>query len=117
MKTTYKIKYKGLYAEHPMGNGELMHYFVAEQHGEQVGFALFDQTGKLDTMQVEEEYQRQGIGTALWYSARDLLGWVGHADYRTRPGDAWARKIGGELPLNLIDWAEQEREEGSETPA
>jgi GNAT superfamily N-acetyltransferase len=117
MKLEYKITYRGLYAEHPMGNGKPMHYFVAEKHGEEIGFALFDQTGHLDTMNVKEEYQRQGIGTDMWTFAKETLGWVGHAEYRTRPGDAWARKIGGELPLNLIDWAEQEREELNRTPA
>jgi len=101
-----QISYRGMTADHPRGNGTPMHHFVAEKDGKEVGYTLFEEGGKLDTIDVSEGHQRQGIGTAMWNAAKNHFGSVSHADVRTPEGDEWAKAVGGYRPKNTMDWAE-----------
>ena len=53
---------------------------------------------------VPDEYQRQGVATALWHEGHRLakqtqsIPQPKHSPDRTEKGDAWARSVGGRLP-------------------
>jgi len=63
-------------------------------------------SGKLGVhnVEVDPEYQRQGIATALWQrghqeaAADPKVPAPKHSADRTEAGDAWARSVGGRLP-------------------
>lgn len=59
--------------------------------------------GHVDDVSVDDQYQRRGVGTALWNHANELadkklIPRPKHSPQRTYPGDQWARKVGGKLP-------------------
>ena len=65
--------------------------------------------GYLANITVSEDFQRKGIATKMWKLGNRLSVEHGvsaprHTPYRSESGDAWARKVGGELPPRDPDW-------------
>jgi len=63
--------------------------------------------GRIWDVGVHEEHQRRGLGTAMYQHAKEIAKNSGgritppeHSDARTEAGDAWAQKVGGNLPEN-----------------
>jgi len=65
-------------------------------------------SGKIVAIDVEPRYHRRGIATLMWneaqYQARCVRGVSSpkQSDYRTAPGDKWARSISKRLPHNKL---------------
>ena len=96
----YQVNYQGLTDSHQYGNGTPMHHFTATKNGAEVGFALFEPSGTLDTMMIDPEHQRKGIGTAIWNAAKTMGLKVAHSSIRTPAGDKFAKAMGGYRPRN-----------------
>lgn len=56
--------------------------------------------GEIGLLQVEPQYTRNGVATAMYEAARQhqFAPAPAHSPSRTDEGDAWARKVGGDLP-------------------
>jgi hypothetical protein len=73
---------------------------VDPETGIQIGDMTWDKrNGRLAMIKVEDGLRRQGIATAMWNHANSVSP-VTHSELRTPEGDAWAQKIGGDLPKN-----------------
>ena len=55
-------------------------------------------TGTIHHIEVEPEYLRQGIATAMWEWGQEMRPAPVHSGDRTTQGDAWARAVGGPIP-------------------
>lgn len=60
-------------------------------------------TGEMQHILVTSDSRRQGVATTLWNRAQRLAEERGitapqHSPVRTREGNAWAKKVGGDLP-------------------
>ncbi len=55
-------------------------------------------TGTIHHIDVEQEYTRQGIATAMWEWGQEMSPKPKHSGDRTPMGDAWARSVGGPIP-------------------
>ena len=61
-------------------------------------------TGEIKGVYTRPDVQRQGLASALHTKAHEIAGETRgvptpkHSSYRTNPGDAWARSVGGRLP-------------------
>ena len=83
--------------------GREYHRIRASENGEPRGFMNWDSRG-IRSIEVADDYQRQGIGTAMWNEGHRLAGEQSrvpaptHSPDRTDAGDAWARSVGGRLP-------------------
>lgn len=73
--------------------------------GNSVGhMTWFKNSGVVSELFVGEQNRRQGIATNLWNEAQRLsrqdpsIPAPKHSSFRSRSGDAWAKKVGGELP-------------------
>lgn len=55
-------------------------------------------TGRVNGVFVYADAQRRGIASALWREAHERGYQLHHSDERTAAGDAWARKVGGDVP-------------------
>lgn len=59
---------------------------------------------KIRNIEVPEQFQRQGVATAMWDEAHRLSAGSSripapkHSPDRTDSGDAWAQSVGGKLP-------------------
>ena len=84
--------------------GENLHSLNAIHGDRIIGFMDWHpETGHIKDIKVNNDLQRQGIGTRLWNKAQEISGQQGivaptHSPDRTKAGDSWARKVGGELP-------------------
>lgn len=58
-------------------------------------------TGMVASIDVEPQYRRQGISTAMWEHAQQFSPKPKHSADRTDDGDAWARSVGGPLPRRV----------------
>ena len=62
-----------------------------------------DEDGRIEHISVNNDMRRQGIATAMWNRAHQLSEERGipapqHSPIRTTEGDAWAKKVGGNIP-------------------
>lgn len=86
---------------------------TAHLNGEQIGFLSLEPSGRVEDIQVEDEHQQKGIGTAMWrhaqalHKAKQIPSAPKHSNYRTPEGDAFARSVGGRLPKNTAEWEEE----------
>jgi acetyltransferase (GNAT) family protein len=61
-------------------------------------------TGQISNIGVPEQFQRQGIATAMYGKAKEIAGETRgvrpprHSPDRTEAGEAWARSLGERLP-------------------
>lgn len=87
------------------------HYIGVNQKDTPGTIATFrwdPQHGMIKHVGVAEAHERRGIATAMYHLAQRLSSQYGvpapqHSMDRTDEGDAWARKVGGELP-ERSDW-------------
>jgi GNAT superfamily N-acetyltransferase len=63
--------------------------------------AMHHKKGSVAQLLVEPEYQRQGIGTAMWRHAKKHGLEPKHSHIQTDAGKAWAAKVGKGLPSAL----------------
>lgn len=63
-----------------------------------------DEGGVRTITQVSSEYPRTGIATGLYKQAENMGYKIRHSDMRTDAGDAWAHKVGGDIPPRHPDW-------------
>jgi ribosomal protein S18 acetylase RimI-like enzyme len=63
-----------------------------------------DQGGKITELYVGKDFRRQGVATGMMEHARRIakenpnVPEPQHNQFRSRAGDAWARKVGGDVP-------------------
>ena len=76
-------------------------------HGE-VGFLELgkqtEQGRRVMDIQVHPNFQRKGVATRLWRHAHESGLSPQHSSERTDAGDAWAKKVGGEIPPRGEVW-------------
>jgi len=74
------------------------------QSGKYLSNMVLNREGKVDAVETHPKHRRQGLATKLWNEAQghseEYPGVPApkHSTSRTRAGDAWAKKIGGEVP-------------------
>lgn len=54
--------------------------------------------GEIWGVEVAQHYRRKGIATAMYKEAKRRNIPIKHSSVRTDAGDAWAKKVGGEVP-------------------
>ena len=60
--------------------------------------------GKVDAVETHPKMRRQGLASELWHAVQQHAETTPgvpapqHSTSRTRAGDAWAKKVGGEVP-------------------
>ena len=85
------------------GDDEHIGAFVGE---DKVGHLSWNpKTGSISKVHVHERHRRKGIATAMWNHAQEVSKKLKifpphHTEERTDMGDAWAKKVGGNLPKN-----------------
>jgi len=57
-----------------------------------------DAEGRREILDMGVLFKRQGVGTGMYRYAQDEGLNPAHSSWRTEEGDAWARKVGGDLP-------------------
>ena len=66
----------------PVGNM----YWSAEDH-------------TIQNMHVDASHRRQGVATQMWnFAHRQTVPGPKHSEFRSKMGDSWATKVGGEIP-------------------
>jgi hypothetical protein len=74
------------------------------QSGKYLSNMVLNREGKVDAVETHPKHRRQGLATKLWHEAQSHseeypgVPAPKHSTSRTRAGDAWAKKIGGEVP-------------------
>ena len=77
---------------------------IHPETGEQIGNMAWDDTdGEVARLNVHPGHRRRGVATALWNEAHRRASSENfvppaHSSRRSKAGDAWAKKVGGELP-------------------
>ena len=63
---------------------------------------VLDEKGKVQAVETHPQYRRQGLAKKLWGIAQENTAQgapaPSHSSTRTRAGEAWAKKVGGEVP-------------------
>ena len=103
--------YTAFYKVHktPPENVEDYHYISASDGKRSIGtFKWHPKHGAIMNVTVHHEHQGKGIATAMYHLAQRLSSQYGvpapeHNTDRTDAGDAWAKKVGGDLPPRS-DW-------------
>ena len=96
----HKIEY------HPNLTRQHPHFYLMSeaQTGKPVSNMALDHEGKVLAVETDPKKRRQGLATKLWNEAqqhsKDMPGVPEpkHSRTRTRSGEAWAKKVGGEVP-------------------
>ena len=80
------------------------HFFVLsdKESGKMLSNMNLDEKGVVQGVETHPDYRRQGLATKLWNYAKSQSA-MGipepqHSRTRTKEGEEWAKKIGGELP-------------------
>ena len=80
------------------------HWFILsdKKSGKMLSNLALDEEGKVSAVETHPDYQRQGLAKKLWDYAGSL-GHMGvptpqHSTMRTKEGEDWAKKVGGEVP-------------------
>lgn len=79
------------------------HYVEAWENNSRIGCLVFDYDGFIEDITVSKEYRRKGIATKMWQAGLDGGYKLKHSDRRSPAGDAWAKRVGGDLPVNKYD--------------
>ena len=61
-------------------------------------------TGDVNWVRTHQDYRGLGVATTMWEKANKLSADTGikapkHSKHRTEEGEAWAKQVGGEMPL------------------
>lgn len=76
---------------------------AATDRGTGLGYLVWN-SDKVVNIQVHGQFQRRGVGTAMWNEGHRVaeenarIPAPKHSADRTTAGDAWARSVGGRLP-------------------
>jgi GNAT superfamily N-acetyltransferase len=79
-------------------------YHVNKDTGKTQGRLVLGKEGRVDAVETDPSVRRQGIATELWNVANELhenmpgVPKPKHSGTRTKEGEAWAKKVGGDLP-------------------
>ena len=78
-------------------------YTLSEkQSGKFLSNMVLDEGGKVQAVETHPKYRRQGLAKKLWGIAQENTAQgapaPSHSAMRTRSGEAWAKKVGGEVP-------------------
>jgi GNAT superfamily N-acetyltransferase len=82
------------------------HWYIMSdaQSGKFISNMVTNHEGKVDAIETHPKYRRQGLASELWHAAQQHAETTPgvptprHGTSRTRAGDAWAKKVGGEVP-------------------
>lgn len=80
------------------------HFFVMtdKESNKIVSNLTLDEKGKVSGVETHPEFRRQGLATKLWNYAKERsdmgIPEPKHSTMRTKEGEEWAKKIGGDLP-------------------
>jgi len=96
----HKVEY------HPNLTPQHPHLYILSdaQSGKYLSNMVLNREGKVDAVETHPKHRRQGLATKLWHEAQShseeypAVPAPKHSTSRTRAGDAWAKKIGGEVP-------------------
>lgn len=75
-----------------------IHEINAIMDGATVGSLMWDETGEISWVEVHKDYRRRGIASQMWSSSQHIDPPARHSSRRSRLGNLWAHKVGGELP-------------------
>jgi hypothetical protein len=96
----HKIEY------HPNLTRQHPHFFLMSEaeSGKPVSNMALDHEGKVLAVETHPKQRRQGLATKLWNEVQQHsqetpgVPEPKHSPTRTRAGEAWAKKVGGEVP-------------------
>ena len=77
---------------------------IDAKSNETSGKMVLGASGEVHSVETNPEYRHQGVATSLWNAAQHLHANMPgfpepkHSASRTKEGDAWAHKVGGEIP-------------------
>lgn len=80
------------------------HFFILsdKKSGKMLANMNLDAEGKVQGVETHPDYRRQGLATKLWNYAKERsdmgIPEPKHSSARTKEGEEWAKKVGGELP-------------------
>lgn len=105
---TFRYDGKGPQHGFEEGDGPWAHVFTAHKNEEQIGKLQLQPGGTIDYVEVDDKHQRQGVATGLHRFATNHADKSGgeetpypmHSTIRSDEGDAWAKKVGGNVPPN-----------------
>ena len=79
-----------------------MNQIAAHHGGNKIGHLRWDnESGEIKDVDVNEHYQRQGIGRAMYNMGQGYDPAPQHSDIRSDEGDSWAKSVGGYLPERM----------------
>jgi predicted GNAT family acetyltransferase len=96
----FQYTYPGAPKQHP----DLHTVTARTSEGKYLGFMDWHKkTGRIDNISVTENMRGLGVASAMYDKATKLASDTGikspqHSTHRTDKGDAWARKVGGNVP-------------------
>lgn len=77
---------------------------IVKDSGGTVARMVWDSEGVVDNLHVDSNLQRRGLATRMWNYAQQLseqdptIPPIKHSNRRSKAGDSWARKVGGDIP-------------------
>jgi GNAT superfamily N-acetyltransferase len=82
------------------------HWYIMSdaQSGKYISNMVLNREGKVDAIETHPKLRRQGLASELWHAAQQHAETTPgvptpqHGTSRTRAGDAWAKKVGGDVP-------------------
>lgn len=82
------------------------HWYIMSdaQSGKFISNMVLNREGKVDAIETHPKLRRQGLASELWHAAQQHAETTPgvptpqHGTSRTRAGDAWAKKVGGDVP-------------------
>jgi GNAT superfamily N-acetyltransferase len=95
---THRIEYiPGLTRQHPH-----LYTISDKQSGKYLSNMVLGHGGEVEAVETHPKFRRQGLATKLWETAQanteNGAPAPVHSSTRTRSGEAWAKKVGGEVP-------------------
>lgn len=95
---SHRVEYHpGLTPQHP-------HLYVLsdKQSGKYLSNMVLDHEGKVSAVETHPDFRKQGLAKKLWGIAQENTDQGApapqHSAMRTKEGEAWAKKVGGEVP-------------------
>ena len=96
---THKVDY------YPWFTGAHPHFYVLSdaKSGQLLSNMALGESGEVLGLETHPKYRNQGLATKLWTTAQknhkeQKLPAPRHSKTMTKSGEAWAQKVGGELP-------------------
>lgn len=84
-----------------------MYLLSDKQSGKYLSNMLLNEKGEVNAVETHPKYRRQGLAKKLWdianTNAEQGAPAPVHSGTRTRAGEAWAKKVGGEVPPRTGD--------------